>query len=76
MNRIIATIATAAIAATCLAGSASAADRAEVSGFDRCANLKGEQLEVQKRVVWRWKVRTPEAGDCRRIWGDIYAVKG
>lgn len=64
----IATLAT--LLGLAVAGPAQAADRPvmpEKAGEDRCANLRGVQLPVQRRGSWRWMVKTPERGDCRRI---------
>jgi len=34
---------------------------------DRCDDLRGMQDDGSRGVFWRWKVKTPERGDCRRL---------
>lgn len=55
------------VAGVSVSAPASADRAAHPSNADKCENLRGHQYQTQRRVVWRWKVRTPEAGDCRRI---------
>lgn len=73
---------TGAIAAALLALAVAApaqADKALLSErdtTDRCPNLRGEQLRAEKLHTWRWKVKTAERGDCRRLWAGTLTHAG